>query len=153
MRSPSPVSATFPAQSPPAPRRRGGVRHRLRTIGGAAVIFAGLAFLFAAPPPGDAILSDLASGAAALRAIPASAAPERVTAALRAALPGRALRIDAAGFPAVVGVTFQALDWQSCTAAERSARRLEGQVVVELVGYASPADCRGSNDMSWRFMP
>jgi hypothetical protein len=149
----SPVSAPFPAPSLPAPRRLGRAWHPLRIIGPPAAVFVALAFLFAARSPGDAIHNDLVSGAAALRAIPASASPESVTAALRAALPGRALRIDAAGFPAAVAVTFQDLDWQSCAAAERSARRLEGRVVVELEGFASPADCGDRNDMTWRLMP
>ena len=125
----------------------------LRTIAGAVAAVAALAFLFGARTPGAAIHSDLASGAAALRTLPASASPAYVTAAVRAALPGRAIRVDPAGFPAVVAVTFRDLDWQSCIAAERSVRRLEGPVVVELEGYPSPEDCRDSNDMTWHLMP
>lgn len=153
MRTLSDLSAPFPARGRPVRRRNDPAPRSVRTIAGAAAAVAALAFLFAARPPGAAIHSDLASGAAALRTLSASASPASVTAALRSALPGRAMRVDPAGFPSVVAVTLQNLDWPSCIAAERSVRRLEGQVVVELEGYASPDDCRSSNDMTWRLMP
>jgi hypothetical protein len=151
MRTTSPLPAPFLALSRPAPRWI--APRSTRIIAGAAAAVVALAFLFAARPPGDAIRGDLASAAAALGTTPASASPARVAAVLRAALPGRALRVDPAGFPTVVAITLQGLDWQTCVAAERSARRLEGRVVVELDGYPSPEDCRDANDMTWRLMP
>jgi len=45
------------------------------------------------------------------------------------------------------------LDRTTCLDAIATARRLEGEVVVELLDYAAPADCRDDNDMTWRFMP
>ena len=149
----SDLSAASSARGRFAQCWNGSAPRSLLTVAGAAAVVAALAFLFGAGAPGAAIHSDLASGAAALRTLPASASPARVTAALRAALPGRGIRVDSAGFPAVVAVTFPDMDRPSCVAAERSSRRLEGQVVIDLEGYASPEDCRASNDMTWRLMP
>ena len=149
----SELSAPYLAKSRPMTRRTGGTARSVRIIAGAVAAVAALAMLFAARPPEAAIRSDLAASADALRAIPANASPASVTAILRSALPGRSVQIDPAGFPTVVAVTMRNLDWQSCIAAERKARRLEGRVVIELEGYQSAEDCRDSNDMTWRLMP
>ncbi len=139
-------------------RRRGGeaapsLLRRLRVLGAAAAIVAGCVVLFASQPPGAALRGDLAAAADAVAALPATATAPEVTAALAAPLRGRAVTVDAAQFPAIVGVTLHALDRQSCIAARAQARRLEGTVVVQLDGFATAADCRASNDMTWRFMP
>ena len=153
MRNASELSAPYRAKDGPMTRRTGGTARSIRVIAGAAAAVAALALLFAARPPGAAIRSDLAASADALQALPANASPASVTATLRSALAGRAVQVDPAGFPTVVAITLRDLDWQSCIAAERSARRLEGRVVVELEGYGSAQDCRDRNDMTWRFMP
>jgi len=119
----------------------------------AAAIIVALSVLFAARPPGMAIRGDLAAGASALRELPSNASTTRVTATLRSAMRGRAVRVDPSGFPRSVSVTLKDLDLRSCVAAETSARRLEGKVVVELQAYGSADACRESNNMTWRFMP
>lgn len=145
-----------PIVSSPA---RGAAMRRLRlsrrvvVLTGLAVIFAALAVAFANQPPGAAIRSDLAAGAALVRALPATAPREEVTQALQRRFHGRTVTVDAEAFPAVVDVTLRALDRQSCVEAEAFARRLEGKVVVELDGYPRISDCRDSNDMTWRIMP
>jgi len=125
----------------------------LRNCAAAAAAVAGLAFLFASEPFGDAIRGDLAAAAQRLQAMPANASAGRVAADLRGAFAGEHATIDPSGFPATVTVTLHALDRASCTAAVRSARRIEGRVVVELEGYGSSADCADLNDMTWRLMP
>lgn len=124
---------------------------RIAVLAAATVAMLGL--LSAVRPPGAAIRGDLATAAEALSALPSNAKSARVTAALRAAMRGRTVQVDPSGFPTSVALTVQDLDWRSCVAAEQAARRLEGSVVVELQGFASPADCQASNDMTWRLMP
>jgi hypothetical protein len=149
----SDLSARYIANGRPVTRPARFVPRWVRMIAGAIASVAALGLLFAAQPPAAAIRSDLMESAEALRAIPANASPASVSATLHSALPGRSVQFDTAGFPTVVAVTMLNLDWQSCIAAERSARRLEGRVVVELDGYPSAEDCHDSNDMTWRLMP
>ena len=130
------------------PRKR-----RMPALTGVAAIVAGCFVLFASQPPGAALRGDLAAAADAVGTLPATATPREVTAALNAPLRDRVFTVDTASFPAAVGVTLRGLDRQSCIAARGQARRLEGRVVVQLDGFAAPADCGPSNDMTWRFMP
>ena len=142
-----------PRDEPALPRRRRGTARNLRVLAGAAAAVAALAILFAAPSPGAAIHSDLAVAADALRALPQAATQARVDEAVEAAFHGRAVSVDASGFPVAVAVTVRGLDRKSCIEAESAVRRLEGAVVVELQGYGSPDDCTAKNDMTWRLMP
>jgi hypothetical protein len=151
MRTLSPVPATSLLDSRPALSWR--LPRWVRVIVIAAAVVVALGVLFAARPPGMAIRGDLAAGASALRELPSNASTTRVTATLRSAMHGRSVRVDPSGFPRSVSVTLKDLDWRSCVAAETSARRLEGQVVVELQAFGSPDACRESNNMTWRFMP
>jgi hypothetical protein len=130
-----------------------GPRRRFQALAGAVGGFATLALLFGAQSPGGAIRSDLAAGAAAVGALAHGATAADAREALQPSLAGRWSSIDASRFPAAVAVTIRSLDRQACVEAESSARRLEGDVVVELVGYRAAADCREANDMTWRIMP
>ncbi len=138
---------------PPRRRWRVGLPRRLRVLASAACVVGACAALFASQPPGAAIRGDLAAAAGTVRGLPATASADEIKKALQADLGARLATIDARGFPAVVIVTLHALDRQACLAAEASARRLEGDVVVELQGYRQRTDCRDSNDMTWRIMP
>lgn len=134
----------------PLPRLDGP---RLGILAGAAAVMAALAFLFGAESPGTAIRSDLSAAAGALDGLPQTASANAVRDTMREAFPGRAISVDATGYPALVAVTLHRIDRRDCEAAAQSARRLEGKVVVELDGYGAAADCVASNDMTWRFMP
>jgi len=147
----APVSPLFAGR--PAARWRWRLPYAVKIIAGAVAIVVATGMLFSARPPGAAIRGDLASGAAAVQALPANASPTRVTNDVREAMRGRTVQVDPSNFPTAVAVTIQDLDWRSCVAAEQAARRIEGKVVVQLQGYAAAADCRDSNDMTWRFMP
>jgi hypothetical protein len=151
MRTLSPAPATSLLDSRPGWSWR--LPRWLRIVVIAAATVVALGVLFAARSPGMAIRGDLAAGASALRELPSNASATRVTATLRSAMHGRVVRVDPSGFPKSVAVTLQDLDSRSCVAAETSARRLEGQVVVELQAYGSTDACRESNNMTWRFMP
>lgn len=147
----SDVSASLAASRRPQSSAR--VPRAVRVIAGALAAVAALAFLFGTRSPGGAIRGDLVAAGAALRALPATTPADKVTAELQRVFAGRAVAIDATGFPAVVRVTLPHVDWQSCVAAERSARRLEGRVVIELEGYGSANSCGPVNAMTWRLMP
>src|SRR6185312_2242497 len=99
MRNTSELAAPYLANGRSTTRRTGRAPRAVRIIAGAAAAVAALAMLFAARPPGAAIRSDLSASAEALGAIPANASPASVKATLRAALPGRSMRVDPAGFP------------------------------------------------------
>ena len=124
---------------------------RIAVLAAATVAMLGL--LSAVRPPGAAIRGDLATAAEALSALPSNAKPARVTAALRAAMRGRTVQVDPSGFPTSV-----ARDLAGPRLAELRRGRASGAAPrrlgrVELQGFASPADCRASNDMTWRLMP
>ena len=126
---------------------------RVKVLAGAAVVVASLAMLFASQPPGVVIHNDLAAAASVTALLPMKTEPQAVVQALHAAFPGHVVTVDAEAFPAIVYVTLRALDKESCTGAVASSRRMEGLVVVELERYRTAADCRDSNDMTWRIMP
>jgi hypothetical protein len=133
--------------------RRRRFAPRLKVLAAAAVVVASLAILFASQPPGVAIHNDLTAAASVTALLPMKTEPEAVVQALHAVFPGRVITVDAEAFPAVVYVTLRALDKESCAGAVGSSRRMEGLVVVELERYRAAADCRDSNDMTWRIMP
>jgi hypothetical protein len=144
--------ALFHRQATPVRRRVFSAR-RLQVLAGAALVVTALALLFASPSPGAAIREDLGAAAAIAGTMPAKTKPEAVVQAMHAVFPGRTLTVDADAFPAVIYVTLRALDKENCAALLASARRIEGLVVIDLEHYRSAADCRDSNDMTWRIMP
>lgn len=151
MKSRSTLPLSHGVDGDPIPPRARVIR--LPTLAAAAAIVAGCVVLFASQPPDAALRGDLAAAADAVGALPATATARDVGEALAGPLRGRVITVDAAAFPAVVGVTFHALDRQSCIAARSEARRIEGTVVVQLDGYDAASDCRARNDMTWRIMP
>jgi len=135
------------------PRRPVWSAWRLPVLAGAAAVVAALALLFASQPPGMALRNALVAGGAEAAILPATTKPQAVVEALRPSFRGRTVSIDAEAFPAVVYVTVRALDKETCGAVVELARRIEGLVVIDLDHYSSAADCRDSNDMTWRLMP
>jgi hypothetical protein len=125
----------------------------LRAFAAAAATLAALSFLFASELPGQAVRGDLAAAAAHLGAMPENASPARVAADLASYFSGEDATIDVAHYPATVVVTLHGLDRNSCETALRSARRIEGRVVVELENRGADAPCGAQNDLSWRLMP
>jgi hypothetical protein len=126
---------------------------RLRPVLSTLAVMLGCAFLFGGQPAGEGIRGDLVESAALVGSLPATASGEAVREALKTAFVGRSISIDTAKFPTSVSVTVHRMTREGCDAAVKSARRLEGDVVVELAGYRSPGDCAASNDMTWRIMP
>jgi hypothetical protein len=70
-----------------------------------------------------------------------------------ALFPGNAVDVDATQFPGRVVVTLRGLDRITCMAASASVQRIEGEVVIELRGFASPSECGEHNDMAWLILP
>lgn len=146
-----PVLRGIESRRPAWPRVQ--LKWALCVLACAAVAAVGGALLLTSIAPGVAIRRDLAAAAKAVGALPGNASAQTVTLAVRRALGSAPATIDATPFPVAVAVTLRALDRRSCLAAERSARRIEGAVVVALQGFRTADDCRASNDMSWRIMP
>jgi hypothetical protein len=132
---------------------RFAVGRRTRVLAGAVLVVASLALLFAGEAPGDEIRDDLTSAASVAGTLPFRTEPAAVAQALQPSFFGRTVTVDAEAFPAVIYVTVRALEKDSCAAAFASARRIEGRTVIELERFRSAADCRDSNDMTWRIMP
>lgn len=118
-----------------------------------AAVFGAQQALHALQSPGQVIRGDLRSAAADARALAFTASPAEVQEAIVPDFPGYDATVDARSFPTSIAVTLHALDRKSCLGARAAARRIEGSVVVELLGYASPADCQQRNDLTWRIMP
>jgi hypothetical protein len=144
--------ALFQRPDTPAGRRALSSR-RLSVLAGAAAIVVALGLLFANPTPAAAIRDELVAGGAAAAILPATTKPEAVVTALRETFRGRVVAINAEAFPAVIYVTVGALDKETCAALLGTTARIEGLVVIDLEHYHSAADCRDSNDMTWRVMP
>jgi hypothetical protein len=102
---------------------------------------------------GRIIRGDLESAASEARILYFTATPAEVQQAITPYFRGFNTTVDARSFPASVSVTLHGLDRNSCLDASAVARRLEGRVVVNLLGYRSAADCGERNDMTWRIMP
>jgi hypothetical protein len=135
------------------PGRMARPRHPFRTLMAAALALGAVAFLFANEPHGGAIRGDLAAAASRLKDVPQNASDARVDAVLRDEFVGEDATIDPSDFPTAVAVTLHGLDRASCLDALRTARRIEGGVVVQLQGYGSGAECGDNNEMTWRLMP
>jgi len=103
--------------------------------------------------PGQAIRSNLRDAAAEARTLPMTASPAEVQQAIEPYFAGRTATVDARGFPTQVSVIQHGLDRSSCMDAAALTRRLEGRVVVELIGYRTAEQCAENNDMTWRIMP
>ena len=95
----------------------------------------------------------LLDAAAATGALSPSANANQVRAALDRYFPNGEATVDPTLYPREVDVTFHDLDAATCRESARRIRRIEGNVVVQLVGYASPRDCGSTNAMTWRIMP
>jgi hypothetical protein len=103
--------------------------------------------------PGQAIRSNLRDAAAEAHTLAMTASPAEAQQAIESYFAGRTATVDARGFPTKVLVTLHGLDRSSCTDAAALTRRLEGRVVVELIGYRTAEQCAENNDMTWRIMP
>lgn len=103
--------------------------------------------------PGGAIRSELMSAAAEFegRISPQPSAAD--IHAIERHFLAHPVTVDAARTWPQVQVTLRGVDRETCLDVRSSARRMEGLVVVDLLGYASAADCNDSNDMAWRIMP
>ncbi|HUK58490.1 MAG TPA: hypothetical protein VLV50_04605 [Stellaceae bacterium] len=143
----------YPVARPQSVRRTRRLARPLRTFAAVAAASGALALLVASEPHGGAVRGDLKAAAARLRDMPPNAAGANVASALAREFPDQSATIDPTGFPASVSVTLHALDRASCAAALRTARRIEGRVVVQLETYRSSADCTDRNEMTWRLMP
>jgi len=136
------------------PRRRWRVARPLAVLAlAAAAAFGTQQAVHALRSPGQAIRSNLASAASDAHALPFMATAAEVQEAIQPNFSGYDATVDARSFPVSVAVTLHNLDRRSCLDARTMAQRLEGRVVVDLVGFSSPADCRQHNDMTWRIMP
>jgi hypothetical protein len=107
----------------------------------------------AAPEQALAIRAALFRLASATRALPAGMTSADAAKALQRSIADRDAAIDAARFPGEVDVTYRDLGRWTCIEAETVARRLEGQVVVQLEGYPAASDCSARNAMTWQVMP
>jgi hypothetical protein len=103
--------------------------------------------------PGEAIRGNLKKAAAESSTLPFTATSAEVQQAIGPYFAGFDATVDTRGFPTSVAVTLHGLDRVSCVDAISLARRFEGRVVVNLVGYSSAQDCLQRNDMTWRIMP
>ena len=103
--------------------------------------------------PGDMLKADLQAAGIAVRGFGFNQPPDHVQKTVAALFPGAAVDVDARQFPGQVVVTLRALDRMTCRAAATSARRIEGEVVIELRGLMSPDECAEHNDMAWLILP
>lgn len=103
--------------------------------------------------PGDILKADLQAAGAAIRNLGLNQPLDHVQKTVAALFPGNAIDVDASQFPGRVVVTLRALDRATCQTASAAARRMQGKVVIELRGFASPGDCGEHNDMAWLILP
>lgn len=103
--------------------------------------------------PGDILKTDLQAAGAMIRALGWNQPLDHVQKTVAALFPGHSIDVDASRFPARVVVTLRALDRNTCVNISDGARRIEGRVVIELRGFASPNDCGERNDMVWLILP
>ena len=133
--------------------RAGRLLRPIRVLSAAAGVLGAAVLLYASEPSGHAIRRDLVAAASRLRDVPDDASAARVTSLLSGEFTDQEATIDPSEFPAAVAVTLHSVDRADCLAALRTARRMEGRVVVALQGYPSSTQCADSNDMTWRLMP
>lgn len=143
----------YPVSDAAKARRAPGFVRRLAAV--ALVLLAAYPFSFLLQSPAGAIREALAAAAAEARDLPWNRSPAEVEAAIARHFAGTAahVQVDARRFPALVTVTLDRLNRDTCLEARKVARRMEGSVVVMLEGYGSAADCGQENRMVWRIMP
>jgi hypothetical protein len=122
-------------------------------LAGALALATVLTAMSAARGPGDMLKADLQAAGAAVRELGVSQPADRVQKTVAALFPGNAVDVDATQFPGRVVVTLRGLDRITCMAASASVQRIEGEVVIELRGFASPSECGEHNDMAWLILP
>ena len=138
----------------PAGRRTSAGEWRARRMtAGALALATALAAMSTVRSPGDRLKADLQAAAAAVRGLGMDQPSDQVQKAVAALFPRNAVDVDATQFPGRVVVTLRALDRIACRTASAAARRIEGEVVIELRGFASPGDCGERNDMAWLILP
>ena len=103
--------------------------------------------------PGDMVKADLQAAGATIRDLGINQPANHVQKTVAALFRGHAVDVDATQFPGRVVVKLRALDRVTCLTAATSARRIEGEVVIELRGFASPDECGERNDMAWLILP
>lgn len=107
----------------------------------------------AARSPADILKADLEAAGATIRDLRWTEPLDDVQKTVATLFAGNSIEVDASRFPARVVVTVRALDRNTCLDISARARRIEGSVVIELRGFASPDDCRERNDMAWLILP
>lgn len=119
----------------------------------ACALATALAAMSTVRSPGDMVKADLQAAGTAIRDLGINQPPDHVQRTVAALFRGHAVEVDATQFPGRVVVTLRALDRVTCLTASASARRIEGEVVIELRGFASPSECSEHNDMAWLILP
>ena len=102
--------------------------------------------------PARVIRGDLIRAGAEMQGLPWNTPSENVRRAISHAF-AQSVTVDPTGFPAHATVTIRHVERDTCVETVRTARRIEGQVVVILRGYSEVTDCGDDNDMTWRLMP
>jgi hypothetical protein len=125
-----------------------------RTTAGALALATALAAMSTVRSPGDMLKADLQAAGAAVREFGMNQPADHVQNRVAALFPGSAVDVDATQFPGRVVVTLRALDRTTCLKMSTpTARRIEGQVVIELRGFTSPSECGEHSDMAWLILP
>jgi hypothetical protein len=130
-----------------------GDRRAQRVTACALALATGWAATSTMPSRGDVLRADLQAAGAAIRDLGLSQPLDHVQKTVAALFPGNTIDVDASQFPGRVVVTLRALDRNTCQTASTAARRMQGKVVIELRGFASPGDCGERNDMAWLILP
>lgn len=140
----------------PAPFHAAPVRFSYREVALALTLFALVIahqFFLTTRTQTLEIRAALTEAAAVAGALPATERDDEVRSAIRRPFEGRAVAIDSSQFPGEIDVTLRDLGRGTCLENERFTRRIEGQVVVQLVGFQSASACGDRNAMTWRILP
>lgn len=112
-----------------------------------------IGFYRAFEPPGEALRHELQGAAGELGQEIVPQATPAMRAAIRRHFRESAVEIDMAGHWPNVAVSFGGVSRLACEAAVRQTSRIDGAVVVDLLGYRSADDCGERNRMTWLLMP
>lgn len=152
------MAIVFPGASslwPASPKTVG--RHLWAALAALILIALALAGGYAAlavfESPGYVIRHELVAAGSAMERLPWSTPLDRVEERIAGQFVHHPASVDAHGFPAYVVVTLHGLDGDDCGAADRVARRIDGEVVIVAEGRAERDLCRESGVMTWRIMP
>ena len=104
-------------------------------------------------PPGEALRHELQGAAGELGQEMVPQATPAMREAIRRHFRESAVEIDMVGHWPNVAVSFGGVSQLACAAAVRQASRIDGAVVVDLIGYRSAEDCGERNRMTWLLMP